>query len=130
MIQTLLSFISRLLLWGIFALAAWTVVRDWSYLMEAGGWFALLGQFMAVTWTLLFLVVLVLLGIVLLFLPLLIYFGVSEHQANEELSLARAAHLLVQGLRRLGRLTLRVANPIWKALWWTWWFLRRACYDG
>ena len=101
---TLTGLLARVVLWGIVVVSAWTVVRDWSMLIEHGGLFAVFGQFLAVVCTLSLAVMLILLGLGLLFLPVLVYYAVAEPQLIEE--------------RTLSQWTLKAANPVWKVLWW------------
>ena len=96
-------------------IALWTVVRDWSYLLGVGGWFALLGRFLAVLATLVVFVVLFVLGCSILALPVLVYFAVADPASHQTLRPERALRSGVYS----------VVNPLWKACWWAWWLVFR-----
>lgn len=108
---TLAGLLARIVLWSILGVSAWTVARDWSMLVEHGGLFAVVGQFLAVVCTLGLAVVLVLLCVGVLMLPVLVYYAVAEPDFVEE--------------RTPGDWLVRVVNPIWKMLWWSGWWMRR-----
>ena len=122
-LKELVSFAPVLLL----GIAVGSTLSNWSFLVEAGGWFALLGHFVAVAATLVFLYVCGVLALSLLVMPLILLFSLRE---DDFLALAEASRtrrspraVLVTCAAVAGRAVLAVADPLWKALWWCWWFL-------
>lgn len=123
-LKELVSFVPVLLL----GIAVGSTLSNWSFLVEVGGWFALLGHFMAVAATLVFLYVCGALALALLVMPLILLFSLRE---DDFLALAEASRttrspraVLATCAAVAGRSLLAVADPLWKALWWCWWFLR------
>ncbi len=129
-LKELVSFVPVLLL----GIAVGSTLSNWSFLVEAGGWFALLGHFVAVAATLVFLYICGVLALSLLVMPLIVLFSLRE---DDFLALAEASRTTRSPRAVLGtcagvagRAVLAVADPLWKALWWCWWFLRgRAAAD-
>ncbi len=129
-LKELVSFVPVLLL----GIAVGSTLSNWSFLVEAGGWFALLGHFVAVSATLVFLYICGVLALSLLVMPLILLFSLRE---DDFLALAEASRtkrspraVLAACAGVAGRAVLAVADPPWKALWWCWWFLRgRAAAD-
>lgn len=123
----LLEVSSLLVLGLVVGMALWTIARDWSELLAVGGWFAILGRFMVVFATVTLLVLLALLGIGVVIAPMLLLLLATN--ALGEKGYANGG--LVDQLRtvinpqKLGSTLVRAANPIWKTLWWTWWYLSR-----
>ena len=112
----------------LLGIALGSTLSNWSFLVEAGGWFALLGHFIAVAATLVFLYICGVLALAILVMPLIIWFSWRE---DDFLALAEASRanrspraVLVTCAAVAGRAVLAVADPLWKALWWCWWFLR------
>lgn len=104
-----------------------STLENWSLLVETGGWFAVLGHFLAVAATLAMIVVAAALALALLALPILVYYAVTEPGARDLATLADRVRSPLR-LRRaaaaaLGRAALALAEPVWKALWWGWWYL-------
>jgi len=112
--------LAKLVLGGGVVLAALTVARDGAELAATGGWFAVLGQFLAVLATLAVLGLLAALAVALALLPLLLYFGLADPERHERLTLTGA---LVAGTRALGATSFAAANRVWKLSWWTCWWL-------
>ena len=106
------------MLFGVTIVAFWSVLREWSYLMETGGWFAVLGQLMAVISTLVMLFLLGALCLAVVCLPVLLFFGIGAPDKIERLTWNSFA-------QAFGRRCLLIANPVWKTLWWTWWFVNQ-----
>ena len=123
-LKELVSFAPVLLL----GIAVGSTLSNWTYLVGVGGWFALLGHFMAVAATLVFLYVCGALALALLVMPLIVLFSLRE---DDFLALAEASRtprsaraVLATCAAVAGRAILAVADPPWQALWWCWWFLR------
>lgn len=121
--EEIVSFVPVLLL----GIALGSTLNEWSYLIEAGGWFAILGHFMAVAATLVMLFICGVLALSILVLPLILLFSLSEDDlraltsASREMRSPRAVLGTCLGLA--GRAMLAVADPIWKGVWWCWWLL-------
>lgn len=115
-------------------IALWAVVCDWELLMTSGGWFAVLGQLMAVIATIVLMTVMVLLGIALVLLPFIAYAAVVSGGRNPNLAItALPRYLRVAAGRRaaqLGRHLYAVANATWKTCWWTVHFLHGTISRG
>ncbi len=129
-LKELVSFAPVLLL----GIAVGSTLSNWSFLVEVGGWYALLGHFVAVAATLVFVYICGVLALSLLAMPLILWFSLRE---DDFLALAEASRtrrspraVLATSAAVAGRAVLAVADPLWKALWWCWWFLRgRAAAD-
>ncbi len=115
---------SLVLLALVIGTALWTVARDWSELIAAGGWFAVFGRFLVVTATLTLLAVVLLIGVGLFVAPVLLMLTLSNALGEKGYAYREMVGRLLGGLqpRRLGRLLIRAADPLWKTLWWAWWF--------
>ena len=113
--SNLISYVPALLL----AIALASTVADWRQLVEAGGWFALLGRFMMITATLVLLYLAGVLALCLAALPLIFLFGRNEDSVFA-LAEASRAGLLTTARRSL----LAMLNPPWRAVWWCWWYVR------
>ena len=111
----------------LIAVALASTAADWRHLVETGGWFALLGHFLMVAATLVMLFLAGVLALALAALPLILLFGRNEDDffAFTEASRARHSIRALAGVMRriIARALLAAAEPIWKALWWGWWFL-------
>lgn len=112
---------------GLLAIALVSTAADWRYLVETGGWFALLGNFMMVAATLVLLFLAGVLALCLAALPFIYLFWRNEDDFFALAAASRAGQspraLLAVMRRIMVRRLIAVANPIWKALWWSWWFI-------
>lgn len=84
--------------------------------METGGLFAVFGQLMAVISTLVVLFLMGALCLAVVCLPVLLFFGIGAPEKIERLTWSSVGY-------GVGRRCLLIANPVWKTLWWTWWFI-------
>jgi hypothetical protein len=123
-LKELVSFVPVLLL----GIAVGSTLSNWSFLVDSGGWFALLGHFIAVAATLVFVYICGVLALALLAMPLIVLFSLRE---DNFLALAKPSRtrpspraVLATCVAAARRAVLAVADPPWKALWWCWWFLR------
>ncbi len=107
-----------LVLGGIVLCALWVVVRDGATLAAVGGWYAVLGQFLAVAATLALLVLLGTLALALLALPVLFVLRLATDDRGAAMSRQTVS-------RGLAGTALRLADPVWKAAWWGCWHLAR-----
>ncbi len=128
-ISDLISYLPAALL----AVALASTVADWRTLTETGGGLALLGHFLMVAATLLLLYLAGVLALCLAVLPFIFLFCRNE---DDFFALAEASgaghgpHALLGVLRWIiVRSMLAIADPIWKALWWCWWFLGGRALD-
>ena len=96
-------------LYGFTIVALWSVLRELPFLMETGGWFAVIGQLMAVISTLIMLFLLGVLCLALVCLPVLLFFAISAPGDIERLTWSGFSD-------ELGRRSLQIANPVWKTL--------------
>lgn len=122
-LQELVSYIPVLLL----GIALGSTLNNWSYLSEVGGWFALLGHFVSVAATLVMIYIAGVLVVAVLAAPIIILFSMQD---DDSFALTRAMHalasprtLLATCRRSIARALMAVAEPVWKALWWCWWFV-------
>ncbi|MFP6744771.1 MAG: hypothetical protein VCB77_06235 [Alphaproteobacteria bacterium] len=122
-LQKLVSYIPVLLL----GIALGSTLNNWSYLSEVGGWFALLGHFMAVAATLVMIYIAGVLVLAVLAAPVIILFSMHD---DDSFALTKAMHalasprtLLATCRRSIARALMVVAEPLWKAVWWCWWFV-------
>ena len=118
----------------LLAIALASTVGDWDALVESGGWFALLGNFLMVASTLVLLYIAGVLALGLAALPIILLFCRNEDDFFALAEASRAGHslsALLAVLRRImARSILALVNPLWKAAWWCWWYLRgRALAD-
>ncbi len=127
------EYVSVAFLIGFISVTIWAVAGDWQHLSTVGGWFAVLGQFLAVSATLAMLCLLSALCVALLCLPLLLYFSLANPASHERLTPAAALSLSTKALstaaRRTSRWLLRFLNFLWKCVWWTWWAVRTLISD-
>ncbi len=105
------EFLSLIVPGSVLGFALAVVLGDLSYLLEEGGWYAVLGQFLAVATTLIMIIIGGVAAVTLLALPFLFCFSIYEE-------LQRPI-----GPLKLGARFYRVANGGWKAAWWCWWHL-------
>ena len=127
-LKQLVSFVPVLLL----GIAVGSTLSNWSFLVGEGGWYALLGHFIAVAATLVFLYVCGALALALLAMPLIVLFSLREDDFLAEASRPRPSPraMLATSVVAARRAVLAAAEPPWKALWWCWWLLRgRAAAD-
>ncbi len=102
-----------LTLGGIVLCALWVVLRDGAMLASVGGWYAVFGQFLAVAATVSLLLFLGALILALLALPALFVLRLVAVDPG------------AGSPRALGRVALDLADPVWKAAWWSGWYLAR-----
>lgn len=107
------DFLSLIVPGSVLALALVTVLGDLSHLLDEGGWYAVLGQFLAVATTLIMIAIGCVVVVTLLALPLVFCFGIYQE-------LQRPI-----GPPALRARCYRAANICWKAVWWSWWHLTR-----
>ena len=123
-LSTFVSYLPALLV----AVALVSTAADWRYLVEAGGWFAVLGHFLMVASTLVLIFLAGLLALALAALPFILLFCRNQDDffALAEASQARhSTRALLAVMRRIiARSLIAVIDPLWKALWWSWWFVR------
>lgn len=112
-----------IVLGAIGGIAIWATANGWSSLLDEGGWYALLGQFLAVAATLAFLFVACVLRLTLLALPLLLLFGLSDQGRAPGGVARRPADAFRTGVSGLARAAYAIANALWKTAWWGWWFV-------
>lgn len=123
-LKELVSFVPVLLV----GIAVGSTLSNWSFLVGEGGWYALLGHFIAVAATLVFVYILGVLALSLLAMPLIVLFSLREDDflAPARPSRARPSPraVLAASVGATRRAVFAIAEPPWKALWWCWWFLR------
>ncbi len=123
-INDLITYVPALLL----AIALASTVGDWDALVESGGWFAPLGHFFMVAATLVLLYIAGVLALGLAALPLILLFARNEDDFFALAEASRAGHSLSALLAVLRKIMVRsilaLVNPLWKATWWCWWYLR------
>ena len=123
-LSTFISYLPALLV----AVALASTAAEWRHLVESGGWFAMLGHFLMVAATLVMLFLAGVLALALAVLPVIFLFGRNEEDffALTEASRARDSTRALFGVMRriIVRSVLAVIDPLWKALWWSWWFIR------
>ena len=111
----------------LLGIAAGSTLNDWAYLVETGGWYAVLGHFMAVAATLVILFICGVLALSILVLPLIVLFSLNEDDLDALATASRKARspraVLATCLGVAGRALLAVADPLWKGLWWCWWLV-------
>ena len=114
------DFLSLMVPGSVLALALAVVLGDLSHLLEEGGWYAVLGQFMAVATTLIMIAIGGVLVVTLLALLFVFCFGIYQELRRPNEPLAPRARFY------------RAANSVWKTAWWCWWYLtgRRSAADG
>ena len=129
-LERILSYAPVLLL----GIALGSTLNEWAYLVETGGWYAVLGHFMAVAATLVILYICGVLALSILVLPLILLYSLNEDDfeafaaANRTVRSPRAVLATCVGVA--GRALLAVADPAWKGLWWCWWLLRGRADPG
>ena len=109
--QRIVGYFSLAVITGLVGISLGAVVGDLGMLVDSGGWFAVVGQFMAVFSTLVLGLLLAVLGVSVLMLPVFAYFLVAA-PSGQRISSAGA------GL-------YRGAERIWKVAWWIGWGVRR-----
>ena len=123
-LSTIVSYLPALLV----AVALASTVADWRHLAEAGGWFAMVGHFLMVAATLVLLFLAGMLALALAALPFVLLFCRNEDDFFALAEASQARHstraLLAVCRRIMVRSMLAVIDPLWKALWWCWWFIR------
>lgn len=119
--------ISMVALATLVGVTVWTVARDWVYLTSIGGWFAVLGQLLAVFATLIMVVIVVTLAAALLALPFILC-SLAVTRTDTPQTLPAIVRTITGIARRqvcsLGRKLFAVVNYGWKILWWGQWYLR------
>ena len=103
------DFLSLMVPGSLLVLALAVVLGDLSHLLEEGGWYAVLGQFLAVATTLVMIAIGGVVVVALLALPFLFCFGIYQELRRPIGPLALRARLY------------RAADTVWKAAWWCWW---------
>ncbi len=123
-LSTIVSYLPALFV----TVALVSTAADWRYLVEAGGWFAVLGHFLMVAATLVLLFLAGILVLALAALPFILLFCRNQDDFFALAEASRARHstraLLAVCRRIMVRSMLAVIDPLWKALWWCWWFIR------
>lgn len=127
--------ISIVALSTLVSITLWSVLRDWTYLTSVGGWFAVVGQTLAVITALAMIVIVIALALALLTLPVLIYF-LAVGRMDEYRTFSQVLHLMIRTigtqLRTFGTRIFTAVDYGWKILWWGHWHLRcfvRNCLD-
>ncbi|MDH3690507.1 MAG: hypothetical protein OEU36_13595 [Gammaproteobacteria bacterium] len=119
--------ISVVALSTLVSITLWSVVRDWTYLTSVGGWFAVLGQTLAVITALAMIVIVIGLALALLALPVLLYF-LAIGRMDEYRTFSQMLHLMIRTigaqLRTFGGRILMAVDYGWKLLWWGHWYMR------
>lgn len=114
-----------IVLCAIVGAAVWACIRDWSYLLETGGWYAVLGHFVMVTVLLSFAFMTFSAVIAMIITPVLILFAFGNR--NDEFDPAWAAAFDWRSAGNLrgaaGRAAWRVADGAWRASWRCGWFV-------
>ncbi len=106
------DFLSLIVPGSVLVLALAVVLGDLSHLLEEGGWYAVLGQFLAVATTLIMIAIGGVVVVTLLALPFLFCFSIYQELHRPIGPLALRTRLY------------RAANGGWKWAWWCWWYLR------
>ena len=123
-LSTIASYLPALLV----AVALASTAADWRQLVEIGGWFAVLGHFLMVAATLVMLYLAGVLALAVAALPFVLLFCRNEDDffALTEASRARHSTRAILGVMRriIARAMLAIVDPPWRALWWSWWFIR------
>ena len=118
-LSTIVTYLPALLV----AVALASTAADWRHLAESGGWFAMLGHFLMVSATLVLLFLAGVLALALAALPFILLFCRNE---DDFFALAEASRAGLPAMARwiIVRPLLAIIDPVWKALWWSWWFIR------
>jgi hypothetical protein len=122
-----------LVLGGIVLCALWAVARDGAALLAVGGWYAVLGQFLAVAATMTLLIVLGALVVAVLSLPVLFVLRLTTDDGGfvmSRLTVSRLALAAAGAPRGLADTALRLADRVWKAAWWGCWHAARILRGG
>ena len=106
------EFLSLIVPGSVLGLALVIVLGDLFYLLEEGGWYAVLGQFLAVATTLIMIAIGGVMVVTLLALPFLFCFSIYQELQRPIRPLELRARIW------------RAANGGWKWAWWCWWYLR------
>ena len=117
-----------LVLGGVILYALWVVARDSTTLLAVGGWYAILGQFLAVAATMMLFVLLGVLILGLLSLPVLFVLRLTSDDGGlvvSRLTILRLASAIADAPRAFADTSLRLADSVWKAAWWGCWHLAR-----
>ena len=103
-----------IVLGAVVGVALWSCLSDLAYLLEAGGWYAVLGRFVLVSVTLSFVVVAGAAVLAMIAAPVLVLFAFSDPNAEFD-----PAHMVLSfGWRGAARRTgWRVTEAGWRAAW-------------
>ncbi len=104
------------------AVVFWATLRDVGALLDYGGWFAVFGQFLAVSAAMVLLLIAGALALGMLLLPVILLIRLGD-PVSRALRPPRDAGLA-------GRTALRLADAAWKSLWWGWWRVVRSLRGG
>ncbi len=118
-LQELVSYLPVLLL----GIALGSTLSNWGYLVDIGGWFALVGHFVAIAATLVFIYICGVLALSILVAPIIVLFSMRD---DDSFALTKAMNALGNPrvlLAACRRAIMTIADPLWKALWWCWWFV-------
>jgi hypothetical protein len=118
-LQKLVSYFPVLLL----GIALGSTLSNWGYLVDVGGWFALVGHFVVIAATLVFIYICGVLALSIVVAPIVILFSMRD---DDSFALTKAMNALGNPrvlLAACRRVVMAIADPLWKALWWCWWFV-------